>query len=511
MPLTDRDLALAVVSVLALLVMVAAAVNGLAPRRRPRLRTSLLLFFCYTLLALLLSLARTLGAPGLAAWFDTSAQLFGVFTVVSVASVLVSEILLPRSRVPVPAIVVDLVTFAAYAMAAAGVATKAGVDAGSAIAGGTVIAAVLSISLQSTLGNVIGGVAIQMDGSLQVGDWVQLENGRQGRVAAIRWRHTLLETRDGDTIVMPNNVLLTTAYTVLGRRDGRPFPHRQVVRFRVDRRFPPAMVCEVVEEALAAGPLPNVAGTPAPDCVCLDLGRDAQDSASLYAVRYFILDLWSDDRTDSMVRGRVQASLRREGIPLALPTRTNFNAAYEQVDEDSRHVARRQRAAEAVAGVDLFRTLTPEERAELAASVRYAPFTAGEVIVRQGSVAHHLYLLADGQVEVRVRFRQQEESVSTIEAPGFFGEMGLLTGTSRLASVVAITPVECFRLDRAAFQAVIRRRPEVAAELGRVLAQRTLALDAVRMGLDGTVNPDRQEREGERLASRIREFFGLSG
>jgi CRP-like cAMP-binding protein len=77
--------------------------------------------------------------------------------------------------------------------------------------------------------------------------------------------------------------------------------------------------------------------------------------------------------------------------------------------------------------------------------------------------------------------------------------------------VVAITPVECFRLDRAAFQAVIRRRPEVAAELGRVLAQRTLALDAVRMGLDGTVNPDRQEREGERLASRIREFFGLSG
>ena len=70
-----------------------------------------------------------------------------------------------------------------------------------AIAGTTVVAAVLTVSLQSTLGNVVGGVALQLDGSIEVGDWIQLESGRVGRVAAIRWRHIVLDTRDGDAVV----------------------------------------------------------------------------------------------------------------------------------------------------------------------------------------------------------------------------------------------------------------------------------------------------------------------
>ena len=68
---------------------------------------------------------------------------------------------------------------------------------------GAVVSAVLAISLQSTLGNILGGVALQLDGSIHEGDWIQLENGKQGKVRAIRWRHTVVETRDWSTIIVP--------------------------------------------------------------------------------------------------------------------------------------------------------------------------------------------------------------------------------------------------------------------------------------------------------------------
>lgn len=57
-------------------------------------------------------------------------------------------------------------------------------------------AAVIGLSLQSTLGNVIGGLALQIDDSINEGDWIELENKQQGQVKQVRWRHTVIETRD---------------------------------------------------------------------------------------------------------------------------------------------------------------------------------------------------------------------------------------------------------------------------------------------------------------------------
>ncbi len=85
---------------------------------------------------------------------------------------------------------------------------------------------------------------------LGVGDWLQLENGKQGRVTAIRWRHTEVETRDWDTIIVP-----------------------------------------------------NVAADPPAHCICYDFAKDTRDSFAYYAVRYWLYVL---------IRGEVEIRLRAE-------------------------------------------------------------------------------------------------------------------------------------------------------------------------------------------------------
>lgn len=506
MPLAPGALALSLALVGALLVVVAVVVNLLAPALRPRLRTPVVFFGLYVLLALLLSGVRLLGETPATTWIDFAARLFGGFCAVALLSLLAVDVLLPRVGVRLPAIATDLLAALGFGIVVFVVATETGMNATSALAGGTVVAAALTISLQSTLGNVIGGIALQLDGTVQVGDWVQLEGGREGRVAAIRWRHLVVETREGDAIVVPNAVLLGTPITLLGRRDGADHPQRRTLRFRVDRHQPPSVVIAAVEDALRASPIGGGSSALQPDCILLDLGRDSLDSTLQYAARYWLEDRGIDLRVDSDVRVRVHAALARAGIHLATPATTYVNTDAETY---GRVPGRdRERAYRVLRTVDLFDPLTEAECRQTAAALEYVPFADGEYITRQGRSARHLYVLAAGTVEVRLEMEGREERVATLSAPDIFGEMGLLTGAPRTAGVVAVGPVECFELDHDAFQGVLQSRPEVAEELAAITATRQAALTAAREGRDLRDAADAR-RETARILAKMREFFGL--
>ena len=58
---------------------------------------------------------------------------------------------------------------------------RAGVNLTSIIATSAVVTAVIGLSLQATLGNIVGGLALQVDDSIQEGDWIEFENKQQGR------------------------------------------------------------------------------------------------------------------------------------------------------------------------------------------------------------------------------------------------------------------------------------------------------------------------------------------
>lgn len=489
-------------------VVAAFVLASLVPTERRRVRNSVFLYALAFLIFLaaggLLSLGTGERDPAFL-WTSGSGRFVAGVAFVNLAGVLLFDLLLGVVRLSPPRIMRDVILAMAYVAGGILLLLNAGVNLTGIVATSAVITAAIGFSLQDTLGNVMGGMALQMEHSIGVGDWIRVGD-QEGKVKEIRWRQTSIETRNWDTVVIPNSVLMKGQVIVLGRRDGMPRQRRQWVYFNVDFRFAPTEVIGTVETALCAEPIPNVAREPAPHCILTEF----KDSYATYAVRYWVTDLAVTDPTDSTVRERIYVALRRAGVPLSLPARSLFITE----DDDSRRERKRkediERRVEALRHVELFHTLTEEERRELAGHLRVAPFIRGEAMTRQGAEAHWLYIITKGHAEVRVSIEGgPSKKVATLGEGDFFGEMALMTGEPRLATVVALTDSECYRLDKEGFDQILRRRPEIAEDISHVLARRSVELEAAREGLNEEAKRLRmQGRQGDMLR-RIRQFFTL--
>ncbi|HZX96485.1 MAG TPA: mechanosensitive ion channel family protein [Myxococcales bacterium] len=494
----------------AILVALAALIGKVDPRRRKRIKRVTILFMLYLTTFMFAAILGLVHAEGWSrrVWF--LADLFEVLVIIDFVAILLFDLVLLALRIEVANIVHDLAVGAAYILAFVGILHRSGVQLSGIIATSAVVTVVLGLSLQATLGNVLGGIALQLDDSIHVGDWLQLSSGQQGRIVAIRWRHTVVETRNWDTIIVPNSVLLGENIIILGQRQDQPVQHRMWVYFNVDFRYSPEEVINVVDDALQSTPIPGMAAFPAPHCICYDFARQGGDSMGYYAVRYWLTELAADDPTSSAVRVRIYVALKRAGIPLAVPGQ----AIWVSVD-DPQHKERKvqrelQHRTTVLEQIEMFAGLSNEDRNRLAEGMRPAPFGRGEIITRQDSAAHWLYVLTKGDCEVRVRGEGGgEKVVSRMCAPNVFGEMGVMTGERRTASVIAATEVECYRIDKDVFKAVLRNRPDMVESISQVMARRRVELAAVREGLDAEARKRRVKEERNEILSSIQTFFGL--
>lgn len=498
-------------AIFAILVFGAYLLNRFAPEERAGLSRTFFFFVFHALSALVSSL---LAAGGAEAWAENAAhlaRLFASFTMLNLAGLLVFGLVLPKMGFHVAKIVADITMGGAYFVAMLFMLRSLGLNLSGIIATSAVVTAVLGLSLQATLGNILGGLALQLDNSVRVGDWIQLEDGRQGKVREIHWRHTVVETRDWNAIVVPNSTLLAQTITILGQREGAPLQTRQWVYFNVDFRFSPAEVIRVVDEALQAAPIDSVARDPAPHCICFNFSHQGNESVAHYAVRYWLTDLAKDDPTSSQIRLRIFSALQRADIPLAIPASTLFVSQMDGERSRRKERSRIERRIAALDTVDIFAPMTDEEKERLAPRIRHAIFAPGEVITRQGAKAHWFYVLTKGSCDVLRNEGAGDRLVARWEAPGFFGEMGLMTGASREATVVAATEVECFRIDKQDFHAILSERPEIAEEMSRILAERELATLASEGVQEQRKNERSRDQAKDRILRNIRSFFGLDG
>jgi small-conductance mechanosensitive channel/CRP-like cAMP-binding protein len=494
----------ATAALLCVVLLVVLLIRGAPDERRSTLRA--LAGFVVSLVAL--AVARLLEAQqftAAAGYLRSLAQYAEGLFVLYLATAAIFRVLLPAARLVTPRILQDVVSAAGYVVWTFVWLRINHVDLTSIVATSAVVTAVVGLSLQDTLGNILAGVAIQTDRSIQVGDWLQIED-ISGRVVEIRWRYTALETRDWEAVVIPNSALVKNRFLVLGRRHGKRTLWRRAIPFNVDFRYPPSRVLEAVNEALRDAELPGVAPDPRPCCVLSAF----TDSVCRYEVLFWLADLGSDRQVLSRVAERVYSGLQRGGVPLAIPAQSVFLTEETEERRARKSERVRERGVEVLRRLDLFRGLSPDELHRLAGRLAPSPFTRGEVITRQGDRDDWLYLLVSGEADVLVENDQcQRRHVATLTPGSFFGEMALMTGEPRSATVMAKTDVECYRLDRAAFQDIIQARPELAEGISTVLAGRREGLEAVRSALDAENEREDQARTRRELLDRIRRFFLL--
>lgn len=485
-----------------------AIARPLAARRRSQLNT--LVFFACCLVGDLL--AGVIGRH-LAAGSGSGLRELAVFgeglAVVRFLGLVVFGVLVPRFNIAVSSILGDVLVIVAYVLWGLVRLNQAGVEFTHLVTTSAVLTAVLAFAMQDTLGNLLGGLALQMDNSLEIGDWIVLDD-ISGQVTDIQWRYTALLTRSGEKVVIPNSHLMKNRYYVLCDKHSAVRHWRRWVWFNVDLAVSPAQVIDVATEAVVSAHIPNVVDDPPPSCVLMAFG----EGFARYGLRYWMADPRLDDPTDSEVRKHVLAALQRKGIRLAVSDHTVHLVKEGQGHRRavrSRELARR---LETIDRIGIFRSLDDDERQDLAERLVYAPFAKGDVLTRQGAVAHWLYIIVSGEAEAWWQPPEGEQRLLERRGPGsVFGELGLMTGEPRRATVVAVTDIEAYRLDKESFEHIIQDRPELAEQMSQILQRRLERLRSLEEGYraDRDELARRRSRgdESAALSKRIRDFFRL--
>jgi CRP-like cAMP-binding protein len=367
----------------------------------------------------------------------------------------------------------------------------------------TVITAALAFSLQATLGNLWGGIALQLDNTCRIGDWIRFE-GVTGQIVSIRWRYLAMATTTNETVIIPNAKLVNNHVHVLGRRGDFRVPLRHTVPFAVVYSVPPSQVIAIVRDALLRSEIPTMAMDPPPQCVCL--GFD--DNGIQYGAIYWLTDLGRDMGTDSDVRVHVYAALQRHGMQIPYPHRVLIRDRTENREAAlNRELEERGRV---LAQVPLFSAFTADERRALASELVTCNYVGGDVVSRHGDVADCLYILSSGTVTVygAAQGNEPRPRLAVLTAPDYFGEMGVLTGQPRTATIVTEGEATCYRLDKPGFDAILRARPALVDALSEVIADRQSANDKT-LALSAEARARQANTRATELVRRIRQFFDL--
>lgn len=121
----------------------------------------------------------------------------------------------------------------------------------------------------------------------------------------------------------------------------------------------------------------------------------------------------------------------------------------------------------------LFAALPPTERSAVISRLRHRRYAPGSVLFHQGDPADSLYLVESGHLKVVVTAPTGDEAVLALFGPGScFGELALLDGRPRSASVIALERAEIWQLSQSDFRELIRSSPEVAEGIFFILTER---------------------------------------
>jgi small-conductance mechanosensitive channel/CRP-like cAMP-binding protein len=351
-------------------------------------------------------------------------------------------------------------------------------------------AVVVGFALQDTLGNLFSGLAIQIEKPFRVGHWIAVGD-REGQVQDITWRATKLRTKAGQFLIVPNGIM--SKESILNYSEPT-LPTRLMVEVGVSYATPPNETKAAVAEALAQCSL--VAASPPPVVLLHDFGA----SALTYRVWFWILDYALELEAHDQVRTNIWYAFRRKNIEIPYP----IQVEYSRDELPLRSEGDVMSAAARLGAIDLFATLPAEARLMLSRTGQEHIFAAGEAIVRQGDSGSSMYVLLSGRAVVVIEPAGQV--VARLEPGGFFGEMSMLTGDPRTATVRATDDVRVLEISAERFREVALERPGLIEHISTVVSARRLELDEARAAAAATTAVATAPRT---LFGRIQKFLRL--
>jgi small-conductance mechanosensitive channel/CRP-like cAMP-binding protein len=347
--------------------------------------------------------------------------------------------------------------------------------------GSTVVVGIVGFAMQDLLGNIIAGIALEIGKPFKTGDWLKVDN-QHAEVIEVNWRSTRLRTNDDIYLDIPNKSIVGSTITNL------TYPTRQhAIRLTVgfDYATPPNFIKDIMSRA--AGAVHGVLSSPAPKVFL----KDFADSAVIYEIKFWLEDESIYNDIVDGIRTNVWYAAQRHGIRIPFPIRTVQIERTSAASHDAMSIAR------ACVRKQPFLQLLDETQLEkLLAHAKFQRFGRREKVIVQGAAGESMFMLLNGEAHVYVQANGVDNLVATLRTGDYCGEMSLLTGAPRSATVVASTDCEMWEIGKEVLAEILQENETLVQKLSELLAQR-------RMETEGIVA---SSSESSQLATKQKEY-----
>ena len=364
------------------------------------------------------------------------------------------------------------------------------------LAGSGIAAVILGFAGQNILGGLVAGISLQISRPYRVGDWLRVGEN-YGEVMEINWRATRLRTNDNIYVEVPNNEIIKQTIINLHYPTGL---HAMRMRVGVDYNVPPNRVKDALFRA--ANSAENVIKDPRPKIFVVEFG----EHAVTYEVKYYINNHALFNEASDAIRTNIWYELKREKIPIPFPIRTQHLERRR-----ARPIQEGQDEARAILrGEQLFQCLSDEQIEGLLARSSLNHFGRGERLIEEGATGDSMFVLLRGTANVSVSQNGSAIRVGSLHSGDCFGEMSLLTGERRTATVRADGDCYVLEIGKPVMGEIIRQSPACLNQLSELLAKRKLETEGIVKDASALQGETAKQREySATFLKRLRTFFEL--
>ncbi len=370
-----------------------------------------------------------------------------------------------------------------------------GVSLTGALTTSSVLLAILGFALRSLIADLFYGITMALERPFEIGDWIAGDDDVVGRVDEFSWRAVKLVTRDNVKIVLPNSQVASARVINYDQPDPAC---RTNLRITLGHEIEPARAKRLLLSAVQQVPESASVGRPAEAVIA-----GAEGHGLSWELRFWSPDFPSISRVTQAVYEALLWNLRVAGV--AVPREQEeilvepLGPSRAQATDAARDWMRR---------IPLLAALGDEELAALRTAERGLLLPAGAELFREGDDGSSLFLLREGSLEVLKEVAGESRCVNRLRPGDVLGELSLLTGASRSATLRAALDSMLFEIRKEDLQPILARRPELSERLAEIASAHQQA-DAERE-LTAAPSLDRESRRASfvlQLASRIRTYF----
>ncbi|MDP8218704.1 MAG: mechanosensitive ion channel family protein [Candidatus Theseobacter exili] len=365
------------------------------------------------------------------------------------------------------------------------------------IATSAVLSAIIGLALQDVLANILSGVSLHIEKPFEVKDWIYV-NGMEGRVVEVNWRATRIITHSAELVVIPNSLIAKDNIINYSKPSKI---HAVSDKIGLPYDASPNKVKEILVNSILS--IDGVSKNPKPQLRLIEYG----DFAIKYEIRYWISERLKWQDIMDAVMTQAWYALHRNRIIIPFPIRNVYLHDAGQI-ELKRNASELSSIKNMIKSTELFRSLSDDQISVCASGVKKSAYSRNEKLVTQGDEGDDLFIISKGTVKVFIDGENHQlENVAELTEKEFFGELSLLTGESRSATVIANDDVEVLIIDKACIASLLEQNPDIVVKLSQVLTEREKQREHVRER--SRKDNESEESQTKTLIKKISRYFGI--